>query len=318
MTKPILEFEVPLLQLEEKIAEMRELGKAIDLSKEIAELERRTDALRKDIYRNLTRWQRIQIARHPARPTTVDFLKNVFTDFIELSGDRQSGDDKSIVGGIAKINGISVVVVGNRKQKDKKTNLYKPAQLPLAEGYRKASRLAKLAERFEKPLISLVDVPYEIPTVEAEVAGLANAISQHVNLMVQLRTPVISIVIGEGGGVPAMAMAIADRILMLENAWFSVLSPEKCAEILWGSIDFKEQAAEMLKPIAVDLKDLSLIDEVIPEPIGGAHRNHKMMFEIFRKTIVAELKDLKREKIDKLLKKRQEKFYSKGVWREDD
>ncbi|HOM04677.1 MAG TPA: acetyl-CoA carboxylase carboxyltransferase subunit alpha [Candidatus Kapabacteria bacterium] len=316
MTKPILDFEQPIVQLEEKIAEMREIGKAIDLRKEIAELERRTDNLRKEIYSNLTRWQRIQIARHPLRPNSVDFIKNIFTDFIELSGDRVSGNDASIIGGIAKISGISVVVLGNRKTKDKKTNLYKPAQIPSAEGFRKATRLMKLAERMAKPVISLIDVPYNASYPENDDPGLANAISNQLAEMSVLQTPTISVVIGEGASATAMALSIADRLLMLENSWFSIVSPEKAAETLWGSLDFKEQAAEAMKPIARDLLNLSLIDDIVPEPVGGAHRNHKMMFEILKKKLIAELKDLRREKIEKLLKKRHEKFFAKGVWRE--
>ncbi len=316
MTKPILDFEQPIVQLEEKIAEMRELGKAIDLSKEIAELERRTDNLRKEIYSNLTRWQRIQIARHPLRPNSVDYIKNIFTDFIELSGDRVAGDDTSIIGGIAKIGGIPVVVLGNRKTKDKKTNLYKPAPIPSAEGFRKATRLIKIAERLAKPVITLVDAPYNVPYPEIESPGLANAISNQLAEMTALRTPTLSVVIGEGASIAALSLAIADRLLMLENSWFSIVSPEKAAETLWGSLDFKEQAAEAMKPIARDLLDLSLIDDIVPEPIGGAHRNNKMMFEILKKKLIAELKDIRREKIERLLKKRREKYYAKGVWRE--
>jgi len=316
VTKPILDFEQPIVQLEEKIAEMRELGKAIDLSKEIAELERRTDNLRKEIYSNLTRWQRIQIARHPLRPNSVDYIKNIFTDFIELSGDRVAGDDTSIIGGIAKIGGIPVVVLGNRKTKDKKTNLYKPAPIPSAEGFRKATRLIKIAERLAKPVITLVDAPYNVPYPEIESPGLANAISNQLAEMTALRTPTLSVVIGEGASIAALSLAIADRLLMLENSWFSIVSPEKAAETLWGSLDFKEQAAEAMKPIARDLLDLSLIDDIVPEPIGGAHRNNKMMFEILKKKLIAELKDIRREKIERLLKKRREKYYAKGVWRE--
>lgn len=318
MIKPILEFEQPLVQLEEKIAEMKELGKAIDLSKEIAELERRTEALRKEIYQNLTSWQRVQIARHPARPHTLDYLKNIFTDFIEIHGDRSSGDDTAIVGGLTKIKGLSVVVFGNRKTKDKKSNMYRPAAIPTVEGYRKIIKLLKFAERFEKPVISLVDVPYEIPSAEEEARGLAHFAGLCIKEMLQTRTPVLNIIIGEGGGLPAAAMVAGDRLLMLENAWFSIVSPEKAAEIHWGSSDFKEQAAEALKLTAADLKDLSLIDEVVAEPIGGAHRNHKMMFDILKNTISNELKELSREKIDKALKKRREKFYSIGVWKEND
>lgn len=318
MIKPILDFEQPLVQLEEKIAEMRELGKAIDLSKEIAELERRTEALRKEIYQNLTRWQRIQIARHPARPHTLDYLKNIFTDFIEIHGDRTSGDDTGIVGGLAKIKGKSVVVFGNRKVKDKKSHLYRPATIPAVEGYRKIIKFLKFAERFEKPVVSLIDVPYEIPTAEEEGRGLAYFAGLCISEMLRVQIPVVSIIIGEGGGLPAMAMAAGDRLLMLENAWFSVVSPEKAAEINWESIEFKEQAAEALKLTANDLKELSLIDNVVAEPVGGAHRNHKMMYDILKNTISYEIKELSREKIEKLIKKRREKFYTKGVWKEND
>ncbi len=315
-TNPILDFEKPLLQLEEKIEEMRDLGKSIDLTKEIAELERKVESLRKEIYKNLTRWQRVQIARHPLRPLTNDYIENIFTDFQELHGDRHFGDDKAIVGGFAKLDGQSVMLVGHQKGRDTKSNLLRNFGMANPEGYRKALRLFKLAEKFGKPIITFLDTPGAFPGIEAEERGQAEAIARNLLEMSSLKVPIIVVIIGEGASGGAIGIGVGDRILMLENSWYSVISPESCSSILWRSWDFKEQAAEALKLTATDLKEISVIDTIIPEPIGGAHRNHKVMFELLKKQLLTELNDLKKEKVANLIKKRREKFYKLGVWEE--
>lgn len=315
-TKPILDFELPLIQLEEKIGEMRDLGKSIDLTKEIAELERRVETLREDIYKNLTRWQRVQIARHPARPLTMDYINHLFTDFTELHGDRAFGDDKAIIGGFAKFGEESVMVVGHQKGRDTKSNLYRNFGMANPEGYRKALRLFKLAEKFNKPIITFLDTPGAFPGIEAEERGQAEAIARNLFEMSSLSVPIIVIIIGEGASGGAIGIGVGDRILMLENAWYSVISPESCSSILWRSWDFKEQAAEALKLTAKDLKEVSVIDSIIPEPIGGAHRDHNMMFDTLRLELEKELSLLKGISPSELIKSRREKFFKIGVWEE--
>ncbi len=314
--KPILEFELPLVQLEEKIEEMRELGKSIDLRKEIAELEKRVETLRKDIYKNLTRWQRVQIARHPQRPLSLDYFTNLFTDFTELHGDRHFGDDHAIVGGFARLDEQSVMIVGHQKGRDTKSNLFRNFGMSNPEGYRKALRLFKLAEKFNKPIITFLDTPGAYPGLEAEERGQAEAIARNLYEMSSLKVPIIVVIIGEGASGGAIGLGVGDRILMLENAWYSVISPESCSSILWRSWDYKEQAAEALKLTAQDLKEISVIDSIIKEPLGGAHHDHKAIFDTLKVTLTAELKDLMKEKPEKLVKKRREKFYKLGSWAE--
>lgn len=315
-TKPILEFEMPLYQLEEKIEEMRDLGKSIDLTKEITELEKKVEVLRQDIYKNLTRWQRVQIARHPMRPITLDYINGIFEGFEELHGDRYFGDDHAIIGGFASLEGQSVMVVGHQKGRDTKSNLFRNFGMANPEGYRKALRLFKLAEKFNKPVITFLDTPGAFPGIEAEERGQAEAIAKNLLEMSKLKVPIIVVIIGEGASGGAIGIGLGDRILMLENSWYSVISPESCSSILWRSWDFKEQAAEALKLTAKDLKEISVIDEIIPEPVGGAHRNHQAMFEILKKTLLSEVKSLCKEKTEKLIKSRREKYYKLGYWEE--
>lgn len=316
MAKLILDFEKPILELEQKIDEMRKLGESIDLSSEIESLERRVEDLRIDIYKNLTRWQRVQIARHPERPVTMDYINNMFSDFIELHGDRKFRDDPAIVGGMATLGDSSIVLVGHQKGRDTQSNLYRNFGMPNPDGYRKAHRLFEMAERFGKPVITFLDTPGAFPGIEAEDRGQAEAIAANLFQMSQLKTPVIVVVIGEGASGGAIGIGIGDRILMLENAWYSVISPESCSSILWRSWDYKEQAAEALQLTAPDLKKMKVIDEIIPEPIGGAHRNPQGMYDILKKVLIAELDKLKKVSPEKLVKKRREKFYAMGVWEE--
>lgn len=311
-SKHILEFEKPLYELEDKINEMRSIGENIDISKEIKELEKKVSDLRADIYKNLTRWQRVQIARHPNRPYTRDYIENVFTDFEELHGDRVFSDDHSIIGGPAKFNDTSVMIVGHQKGRDTKSNLYHNFAMPNPGGYRKALRLFKLAEKFNKPIITFLDTPGAFPGIEAEEKGQAEAIARNLLEMSQLKTPIIVVVIGEGASGGAIGIGVGDRVAMLENSWYSVISPESCSSILWRSWDYKEQAAEALKLTAPDLKEHKLIDDIIPEPTGGAHHNPEMMYEILKEYLEKEIKSLSKIKLDKLVRNRREKFYNMG------
>ena len=314
--KVILEFEKPVLELEAKIEEMRKLSETFDISNEIDVLEKKVDELRADIYKNLTRWQRVQIARHPERPYTLDYIQNVFTDFIELHGDRNFRDDPAIIGGMAKLNGESVMLIGHQKGRDTKSNVYRNFGMSNPEGYRKASRLFALAEKFNKPVITFLDTPGAYPGMEAEERGQAEAIAHNLLQLCNLKVPVIVVIIGEGASGGAIGIGIGDRMLMFENAWYSVISPESCSSILWRSWDFKEQAAEALQLTAQDLKKIGIIDDIVPEPVGGAHTDPKKMYGIFKEVIIKELNKLKSVAPDKLVKKRREKFYKIGVWQE--
>ncbi len=312
----ILDFEKPIIELENKIEEMKTLSKDLNISSEIKFLEKKVDDLRVDIYRNLTRWQRVQLARHPDRPTTLDYINNIFTDFMELHGDRKFRDDPSIVGGMAKINGQSVMIIGHQKGKDTKSNLQRNFGMPNPDGYRKASRLFALAEKYGKPVITMLDTPGAYPGIEAEERGQAESIAYNLMQMSSLKVPIIVVVIGEGASGGAIGIGVGDRILMLENAWYSVISPESCSSILWRSWDFKEQAAEALKLTADDLIQQKIIDLIVPEPIGGAHKNPEKMFDTLKDTLLKELKDLSKIKQDKLIAKRREKFINIGTWKE--
>jgi acetyl-CoA carboxylase carboxyl transferase subunit alpha len=312
----VLDFEKPILELEKKVSEMRSLPNAADIEPQIMELERRIEELRADIYQSLTRWQRVQIARHPDRPYTLDYLQNTFTDFIELHGDRGFRDDPAIVGGMARLNGQGVIVIGHQKGRDTKSNLYRNFGMPNPEGYRKAKRLMELAEKFNKPVICLLDTPGAYPGIEAEERGQAQAIADNLLIMSGLKTPVIIVVIGEGASGGALGIGIGDRILMLENAWYSVIAPESCSSILWRSWDFKEQAAEALRLTAPDLKELGIIDRIVPEPIGGAHRTPAIMYDTLRQVLGEELYALRSVNGTQLVEQRREKFARMGVWTE--
>jgi len=314
--KLTFDFEKPIIDLEQKIEEMRVLGQQIDISKEIKDLEGKIEELKVEIYKNLTRWQRVQIARHPDRPNTLDYINNCFTDFVELHGDRKFKDDPAIVGGFANFEGKSVMVVGHQKGKDTKSNLYRNFGMPNPEGYRKAARLFELAEKFNKPIITLLDTPGAFPGLEAEERGQAEAIAANLLLMNKLKVPIIVIVIGEGASGGAIGIGVGDRILMLENSWYSVISPESCSSILWRSWDFKEQAAEQLQLTAQDLLKLKVIDEIIEEPLGGAHQNPKQMYDVFSKVLAKELQTVSKINKEKLTKLRHEKFYAMGIWQE--
>lgn len=312
----ILDFEKPIIELEDKINEMRHLGEELDIEQDIEKLEQKVNDLKKNIYSGLTRWQRVQIARHPERPITSDYLENTFDSFIELHGDRKFKDDAAIMGGMAKIGDNEVMFVGHQKGRDTKSNILRNFGMPNPEGYRKALRLFKLAEKFNRPIICFLDTPGAYPGIEAEERGQAEAIADNLIKMAQLKVPIIVVVIGEGASGGALGIGVGDRILMLENSWYSVIAPESCSSILWKTWDFKEQAAESLKLTAQDLKELNIIDEIVKEPVGGAHKNPDDMYAIMRRTLLKELKNFKKYDVKKLIEERHEKFLNMGVWEE--
>ncbi len=324
MSKIVLDFEKPLVQLEEKLAEMRAFAQNnngrtnAELASEIAVMERKVEDLRASIYRNLTRWQRVQLARHPERPYTLDYIYMIFQDFMEVHGDRAFGDDKAIIGGFAKLKDASgfsqsVAVIGHQKGRDTKSNLYRNFGMANPEGYRKALRIMKLAEKFKKPVITFIDTPGAFPGIEAEERGQAEAIARNLFEMSKLETPIICVIIGEGASGGAIGIGVGDRILMLENAWYSVISPESCSSILWRSWSFKEQAAEALKLTAPDLIEFGIIDRIIPEPIGGAHRNPEQTAKTLKDALLEELKPLLQKDPKTLVEERIEKFGKMGV-----
>jgi acetyl-CoA carboxylase carboxyl transferase subunit alpha len=314
MAKQALEFEKPILELEQKLEEMRRYSDNPDIAQEIARIEKRVMQLTQSVYAGLTRWQRVQIARHPDRPYTLDYINLMMKDFIELHGDRTFRDDHAVVGGFGKLDDQSIMLIGQQKGRDTKSNVYRNFGMMNPEGYRKALRLMRLAEKFGKPVVTLLDTPGAFPGLEAEERGQAEAIARNLLEMARLKTPIVIVIIGEGASGGALGMGVGDRVLMLENAWYSVISPESCSSILWRSWNYKEQAAEALQLTAPDLKKQGIIDVIVPEPLGGAHRNHEKMAEILKATILSELKPLMKIKPEKLLERRVEKFSKMGVW----
>lgn len=313
MAKMILDFEKPILELEKKVEEMRRYADNPDIAQEIARIEKRVRQLQQSVYSGLTRWQKVQMARHADRPYTLDYIQLMTTDFVELHGDRAFKDDKAIVGGLARLGDTSVMIMGQQKGRDTKSNLYRNFGMPNPEGYRKALRLMKLAEKFGRPVITLLDTPGAFPGLEAEERGQAEAIARNLFEMARLKVPIIVVIIGEGASGGALGLGIGDRILMLEYAWYSVISPESCSSILWRSWEYKEQAAEALQLTAPDLKKQGIIDAIVPEPLGGAHRDHQQMATILKETLLQELKALKKLKPEKLVERRIDKFSKMGV-----
>ncbi|MHB1050453.1 MAG: acetyl-CoA carboxylase carboxyltransferase subunit alpha [Bacteroidota bacterium] len=316
MAKVVLEFEKPIYELEQKIEEIRNLSENVDVATEVKTLEKKVNQLRENIFSNLTRWQRVQLARHPERPYTLDYIQHMTTDFVELHGDRTFGDDKAIVGGFAKLAGQPVMIIGQQKGRDTKSNLYRNFGMPNPEGYRKALRLMKLAAKFNRPIITMLDTPGAYPGLEAEERGQAEAIARNLFEMSHLPVPIIVVIIGEGASGGALGIGVGDRMLMLENTWYSVIAPESCSSILWKSWEYKEQAAEALRLTAPDLLEQKIIDRIIPEPLGGAHRNPQQAAMILKDTLVEELKSLQKLKPEKLVEKRVEKFCAMGAWNE--
>ena len=316
MAKVTLDFERPIIELEQKIVEMRKYADNLDIADEIATLENKVDQLRENVYNNLTRWQRVQLARHPDRPYTLDYIPLIAEDFIELHGDRRFGDDKAIVAGFCTINKETVLIVGHQKGRDTRSNIYRNFGMPNPEGYRKALRLMQLAVKFQRPIICLLDTPGAYPGIGAEERGQGEAIARNLFEMSHLPVPIIIVIIGEGASGGALGIGVGDRILMFENAWYSVISPESCSSILWRNWEYKEQAAEALKLTAPDLLEQGVIDRIIPEPMGGAHRNPQIMAQTLKNTLLEELKALKKIKPDRLVQLRVEKFSKMGAWKE--
>ncbi len=310
-----LNFEKPIIELENKIQELRHFTseKKIDLSSEIKRLEEKLAQLKKEIYGNLTAWQRVQLARHPLRPYTLDYIGMVMSDFIQIHGDRSFSDDKAIIAGLARINGQKVVVIGHQKGRDTKENLKRNFGCAHPEGYRKALRAMQLAEKFSLPIVILIDTPGAYPGIGAEERGQAQAIALNLREMMRISVPILAIVIGEGGSGGALGIGIADRVGVLENAYYSVISPEGCAAILWKDGAKAPDAAEVLKLTAQDLFKVGIIDEIIPEPLGGAHRDPQKTAESLKGVILKNLKELKGLSTDNLLKARYKKFREIGV-----
>lgn len=312
----VLEFEKPLVELETKIEEMRKMADSLDISLEINKLEAKVLELRKNIFQNLTPWQIVQLARHPERPYTLDYIYLMTENFVELHGDRAYGDDKAVVGGFATLGDHTAMIIGQQKGRDTKSNLYRNFGMMNPEGYRKALRLMKLAEKFDKPIITFLDTPGAYPGIEAEQRGQAEAIARNILEMSRLKVPVIVVIIGEGASGGALGIGVGDRILMLQYCWYSVIAPESCSSILWRSWDFKETAAQELKLTANDLLKLGIIDRIVEEPLGGAHRNHLEAANILKNVLLEELDNVIKLKKEKLLDNRIKKFGAMGFYKE--
>ncbi len=317
MVKP-LEFEKDIYEIERRIEELKSIGTGaqLDIEKEIRTLERKVKRKLIKLYRDLSPWQRVQVARHPNRPYTLDYVKHMITDFVEFRGDRRFGDDRAIVAGIGRFEGITVAVVGHQKGRNTKENIERNFGMPHPEGYRKALRVMKLAEKFGFPILTFVDTPGAYPGVGAEERGQAEAIGENLYEMVNLKVPIVVSVIGEGGSGGALAISVGDRILMQENAIYAVISPEGCASILWRDSGKAPLAAEALKLTARDLKELGVIDEIVKEPIGGAHRDHRLAANILKRAIRRNLRELLKMPLDELLEKRYHKYRTIGVFSE--
>ncbi|MGE0440067.1 MAG: acetyl-CoA carboxylase carboxyltransferase subunit alpha [Gemmatimonadales bacterium] len=313
-----LEFEKPLLELERQIEELKRVGKerVIDVGQELSGLESKLARLREDTYRHLTPMQRVSVARHPKRPYTLDYLGSIFTDFVELHGDRLYRDDPAIVGGWARLGGQSVMVIGHQKGRDTRENLRRNFGMPHPEGYRKALRLMQLAARFRTPIISLIDTDGAYPGIGAEERGQSNALATNLLEMASLATPIVAAVIGTGGSGGALAIGVADRVLMFEHSVYSVISPEGCAAILWKDVAQRDRAAAALKLTAEDLLSFKVIDEVIPEPLGGAHQDPDAAGESLRLALIRHVAELKKVRPEKLVRRRADKYAAMGVYTE--
>ncbi|SDL11740.1 acetyl-CoA carboxylase carboxyl transferase subunit alpha [Catalinimonas alkaloidigena] len=311
----LLDFEKPIVELESKLADMKRLAdeNGVDVSEAVRTLEERINQLKRNTYTNLTRWQRVQLSRHPDRPYTLDYIEAIADRFIELHGDRTVGDDKAMVGGLADIEGQTVMVIGHQKGHNTKQRQYRNFGMANPEGYRKALRLMKMAEKFNKPIVTFIDTPGAYPGVEAEERGQGEAIARNLREMFMLRVPVICIVIGEGASGGALGIAIGDRVFMLENTWYSVISPENCSTILWRSWEYKEQAAETMKLTASDMLEFGLIDGILDEPLGGAHTDPVLMKTVVKEAILQQIEELSQIPTDELIHQRIEKFTHMGV-----
>lgn len=312
----LLDFEEPIGKLLEQLEKAEKIGEGgdVDVSKTIKDLKSKINSKRKEIFSNLSPWQKVQLSRHPDRPYTLEYIDHISQEtFIELHGDRTVGDDKAIVGGFGMVDKQSVMFIGQQKGINTKMRQYRNFGMANPEGYRKALRLMRIAEKFNKPVITLIDTPGAYPGLEAEERGQGEAIARNIFEMMGLKVPIICIIIGEGASGGALGIGIGDRVLMLENTWYSVISPESCSSILWHSWDYKEQAAKALKLTAKDMLKNKLIDGIIQEPIGGAHTDHKKMFKIVKKEILSLLTELQAMDVDERIEKRCDKFCAMGI-----
>ncbi len=314
----LLDFEKPIAELESKLTDMKQLADDSDesVNKAIRALENKIVDLKKETFENLTGWQRVQLSRHPDRPYTLDYIYEITSDFIELFGDRNVADDKAMVGGLGSVDGQTFMFIGQQKGRNTKQRQLRNFGMANPEGYRKALRLMKLAEKFNKPIVTLIDTPGAFPGLEAEERGQGEAIARNLKEMFMLKVPVICIIIGEGASGGALGIAIGDRVLMLENTWYSVISPESCSSILWRSWDYKEQAAEVLKLTAKDMLQNKLIDGIIKEPLGGAHTDVKAMAAELKKTILENFEALNKSSPRERINQRIDKFCAMGVVKE--
>ncbi|HEY5643527.1 MAG TPA: acetyl-CoA carboxylase carboxyltransferase subunit alpha [Woeseiaceae bacterium] len=313
-----LDFEQPIAELEAKIEELRYVGddSEININEEVARLKSKSAALTKNIFSKLSPWQIARVARHESRPYTLDYLTMISPDFQELHGDRMFADDPAIIGGIGRIDGRPVMLIGHQKGRDTKERVRRNYGMPKPEGYRKAQRLMRLAEKFRLPVVTFIDTPGAYPGVGAEERGQSEAIAFSLYLMAGLKTPIVSVVIGEGGSGGALAIGVCDRLLMLQYSVYSVISPEGCASILWKSADRAEEAAEAMRITASSLSEYNLVDDILEEPLGGAHRNPKQMAEVIRNAVLRHLDDLDRLSTEQLLEQRQQKLASFGQYKE--
>ena len=312
-----LDFELPLKDLNEQLENCKKLGDdgKVDVKDMLKEIKLQIVLKKKEIYGSLTPWQRVQLSRHPSRPYTLDYIENMTSNnFLELHGDRNISDDKAMIGGLGKLNNQTFMFIGQQKGNNIKSRQYRNFGMANPEGYRKALRLMKLAEKFSLPIVALIDTPGAYPGIEAEEKGQAEAIARNLYEMFKIRTQIIVVVIGEGASGGALGIGVGDKIMMLENTWYSVISPESCSSILWRSWDHKEQAAEALKLTPMDMKKNKLIDKIIKEPLGGAHQNPGKIYNSLKKVIISTFNELKKQSINELLKKRMARFTDMGVY----
>ncbi|MFM6954442.1 MAG: acetyl-CoA carboxylase carboxyltransferase subunit alpha [Sphingobacteriaceae bacterium] len=312
------DFEKPIADLNQQIEKVKQIAEKtkVNMSDKVKELEIKLEKTKNEVYQNLSRWQEVQLSRHPDRPQTLDYIEQICDDFIEMHGDRTVKDDKAIIGGFATLGGQTVMIIGHQKGKNTKERQYRNFGMANPEGYRKALRLMKLAEKFNKPVISFIDTMGAYPGLEAEERGQGEAIARNLLEMSVLKVPILCFIIGEGASGGALGIGIGDKVYMLEHTWYSVISPESCSSILWRSWDFKEKAAECLKLTSKDMFANKLIDGVVPEPLGGAHRNPEVMAQTVKEQILKDLAQLKKVAIDELVNQRIEKFCSMGVVQE--
>ena len=314
-----LEFELPIKELEDQLQKCQIIGKEsdVDVSETCVQIQKKLDLAKKDIYKNLTPWQRVQLSRHPNRPYTLDYITAICGDtFLELHGDRNFKDDKAMIGGLGKIGDQSFMFIGQQKGYNTKTRQYRNFGMANPEGYRKALRLMKSAEKFGIPVVSLIDTPGAYPGLEAEERGQGEAIARNILEMTRLKVPIITIIIGEGASGGALGIGVGDKVLMLENTWYSVISPESCSSILWRSWEYKEQAAEALKLTAKDMKRMKLVDEIVKEPLGGAHKDRDQTFKTVSNSIVKSYNEFKNLSPKELVAQRMDKYSQMGVYKD--